>query len=131
MRFIARAYREKGDNKAARNWLFRAIAECPRVREPYLDLAYWGYAQSDWPLTFFAAEKGLAIRERTGSYLTDSACWSYHFYDLNAIACYRLGLYEKARQYGKIACERSPQDERLRRNLALIEEKCEEAVGHE
>jgi glycosyltransferase involved in cell wall biosynthesis len=131
MRFIARAYREKGDTKAARSWLFRAVAECPHVREPYLELARLGYGESDWPLSFFAVEKGLAIRERGSSYLVDPAAWWYSLYDLGAIACYRLALYEKARQYGKIACELSPQDERLRRNLELIEQKCGEVAAHE
>ena len=59
MRFIAKCYQNKGDLQQARIWLYRAIAECPRVREPYLQTARLGYLIGDWPLTFLMVEKAL------------------------------------------------------------------------
>ncbi len=123
MRFISRSFEGKGDKQQAMNWLFRAIAECPTVREPYLDAARLGYRQRDWSLTFLMVEKALAITQKTGSYLLEELCWSYQPYDLGAIACYWLGLYEKAARYATTACEYSPADPRLKNNLALIQAK--------
>ena len=39
MRFLARAWRQKGRPEQARRWLWRAIGEAPHLREPYLELA--------------------------------------------------------------------------------------------
>lgn len=45
MRFIAQCYEEKGNMKEARSWLFRALAECPDAREPYLALVKSAYKE--------------------------------------------------------------------------------------
>lgn len=123
MRFIARALSAKGDTASARDWLLKAAAECPSVREPWVDLARLGYAQKDWPLVLFAVEKGLAIRRRGDSYLTEPASWGEALFDFGAIACYWLGLYPKALSLAEEACALSPGEERLTRNRALILEK--------
>lgn len=91
MRVISDAYKRKGDIQQAKNWLYRAIAECPYVREAYLSMAKLAYEQLDWPLCFMMAEKGLEIKETTGSYLVDPLSWSYLLEDYAGIACYYLG----------------------------------------
>ena len=123
MRFIGKCYQGKGDLKEAKRWLFRAIAECPSIREPYHYLARIGYLLGDWPLTFFMTEKALAITERAGGYLLEPASWGYSLHDLAAIALYRLGLYKKSYEHAIKACEMEPGDQRLKNNLVLIEEK--------
>lgn len=120
MRFIARAYRAKGDNKAAWQWLFRAAAECPHVREPWVDLARLGYTAKNWELSFFAAEKGLAISERSNSYLVEPASWGYLLSDYAAISSYHLGMYEQSLYHAEAACAIRPDDERLKKNRELI-----------
>lgn len=120
MRYIAKSHQAKGDLRQARLWLYKAIAECPRVREPYLQLARLGYLESDWPLVFLMAEKALAITEKSGSYLVEPESWGYSLYDLGAISAYRLGLYDKSYEYAKKACEMEPQNGRLKNNLDLI-----------
>jgi tetratricopeptide (TPR) repeat protein len=125
MRFIAKSYQSKGDNRQAKQWLFRAIAECPRVREPYLQMATMGYLENNWPLTFLMVEKGLSITQRSGSYLHDPSSWGYSFYDLGAISCYRLGLFAKSFAYAQTACDMEPGNQRLKSNLELIRLKVE------
>lgn len=124
MRFIAQCCQAKNDFRQAKQWLFRAIAECPHVREPYLQMARLGYLENDWPLVYLMVEKGLGITQKTGSYLLEPASWGYSFYDLGAISCYRLGLYEKSLAYAQTACEMAPEDARLKNNLELIRLKC-------
>lgn len=120
MRFIASCLQEKGDGNGAKMWLFKAIAECPGVREPYHQAARLGYLQNDWPLVFFMVDKALRITERSGSYLLDTEAWGYSLYDLGAISCYRLGLFGRACDYAVRACELQPENARLKRNLELI-----------
>ncbi len=127
MRFIARACRAKGDDKEAERWLFRAVAECPRIREPWLDMTKMGYDRQNWELTFFAAENGLKIITSTNSYLIEPSAWGYSLSDYAAIACYNLGLYLKALKYAGTACRFAPEDKRLKNNYQLILLKCQEA----
>lgn len=123
MRFIGDSYAALGNEKEAKAWLFRAAAECPHIREPYLGLARRGYMEKNWPMTYAMVKKGLAIKAKTGSYLMDPESWGYAFYDLGAISAYRLGLYQEARSFAVSALEKSPDDQRLKHNLTLIEMK--------
>ncbi|MEG3069921.1 MAG: hypothetical protein RQM92_02885 [Candidatus Syntrophopropionicum ammoniitolerans] len=56
MRLIAQCYEAKGNKNKARAWLFRALGECPDVREPYLGLVRFGYREEtglwymQWPI---------------------------------------------------------------------------------
>jgi glycosyltransferase involved in cell wall biosynthesis len=127
MRFIAKCYEKKGNFHEARMWLYRAIAECPHVREPYLDMAWLGYMEKDWPLVMLMTSEALKINTETGSYLLDPASWNHTLFDLAAISYFRLGLYEKSYEYAKKACEMAPDDERLKNNLNLIGLKLNEA----
>ena len=120
MRFIAKSYQAKGDMKAARLWLYKAVAECPRVREPYLQLARLGYLEGDWPLVHLMVEKALAIRQKSGSYLMEPESWGYSLYNFGAISAYRLGLFQKSYDYAKTALELAPDNEQCKKNLELI-----------
>ncbi len=121
MRYIALCYDALGDADAAKRWLLQAVGECPHIREPYLALAKLGYRQQDWPLSYAMAHKGLSILQSTGSYLVDPESWGAALYDYGAIAAYRLGLHPQALEYARQACALDQTDERLRKNLALIE----------
>lgn len=123
MRFIARSYDKKNNYKEAFEWLFKAVAECPDVREPYLEMAQFGYRHANWPMVFFMVSEALKIVVKSGSYLLEPQAWDYTLYDLAAIACYQLGMYNKSYEYAKKAYETAPDNERLRRNLELIELK--------
>jgi tetratricopeptide (TPR) repeat protein len=120
MRLIAWGYRAKGDAAEARRWLLRAVAECPREREAYLALAAFAYNESDWPLCFFAARKGLDITNKRGHYLEEVAAWGYALHDYAALACYNLGMKGEALRHAENALALAPEDERLRRNRDLI-----------
>lgn len=122
MRFIAKSYMEKGDRQEAKNWLFKAAAECLHIREPWLELAKLGYLEQNWPLCLFACESGLQIKNNSNGYLVDPESWGYGFYDLAAIAYYRLGLSKKSLINAEIACQMEPQNTRLAHNRRLIEQ---------
>lgn len=125
MRFIAKCYQEKKDIQQAKTWLYRAIAECPRVREPYLQMAKLGYNEGNWPLVYLMTTEALKITEKTGSYLLEPECWCFLLEDYAAIASYWLGLYQQSFEHAKKACEMQPDDKRLKNNLDIIKLKTE------
>lgn len=131
MRFIASCMQARGDTEGARLWLFKAVAECPSVREPYLQMARLGYLRNDWPLVFYMVHPALEIKEKSGSYLFEPETWGYALYDLGAIACYRLGLYRQSLDYAQEACRLQPDDARLKSNRELIAAKLEETAKGE
>lgn len=120
MRFIARAYTAKGDYQSAEKWLYRAIAEAPYLREPYIESAQLAYMQSNWGKVLFMTEEALKIKERPLTYINEGFCWDYTPYDLGAIACYNLGLKKKSLIYAEEAVKMQPNDERLKSNLSII-----------
>jgi len=123
MRFISKCYKDKGNLQEAKNWLFRAIAECPRVREPYLHMAKLGYDEKNWTLVYFMVAEALKITEKSGNYLLETSSWDYTLYDLGAISSYYLGLYENSYKFAQKACEMNEKDQRLKNNLELIKMK--------
>jgi hypothetical protein len=60
------------------------------------------------------------------SYVNEGFAWDQTPDDLCAIACYWLGLYSQSAAHARAALEKKPDDERLKNNLKLIEEKLKE-----
>ncbi len=123
MRWIAKAYHQIKSTREAYSWYFRAVAEAPHLRDPYVECAKMAYSLSDWPMAFFMAEEALKIKERSTTYVNAGYSWDYTPSDLASIASYRLGMYERALSHAKAALELSSEDERLKSNVRLIREK--------
>lgn len=75
MRYIAKSYLMLGDPQQARNWYFRAIAEAPHLREPYMDFAQLLYETQDWDGVLYFTECALSITQRPRSYICEAAPW--------------------------------------------------------
>jgi tetratricopeptide (TPR) repeat protein len=123
MRYIARSYNTKGDLAEAKKWLYKAIAECPTVREPYVDMARLVHELKDWLLVYLMLEETLKIKDEPFSYLVEESSWDNTIYDLGSIACYWIGMFEKAYELARIASGMNPHDERLEHNLKIIKER--------
>jgi len=120
MRFIARAYKAQNYLKESKNWLYRSIAEASYLREPYVEMAQLAYEEKDWPEVFHMVESALKIKDKSASYINEASSWDYTIYDLGALSCYELGLYEKSLNYATKAAEMAPDNQRLQTNLEFI-----------
>lgn len=121
-RFIAKAYELQGETAQAESWLYRAISECSDSREPYHQLAVLGYLKEDWIQVLSMTDKMLKLHDKMRSgYLRETECWGASPYDLDSIAAYWLGLYERSRDSAKKALELDPGNERIAGNLRLAE----------
>ncbi len=121
MRWIAVSCRNLGKNDDAYGWYFRAIAEAPYMREPYVEFSKMCYALKDWSMTYFLAEEALKIKEKSKTFVNMGYAWDYTPYDLCAISSYNLGLFDRSVEYTKQALKHSPQDKRLKENLKFLE----------
>lgn len=123
MRYIARAYRAKGDRAEAEKWYWRAMAEAPHLREPFVEAAFLAYENRDWEAAVYLAGKALAIQERPRTYITESDAWGALPWDLRALGLYHTGRFREALEAAEKACVLSPGDPRLQENRRLIREK--------
>lgn len=123
MRWIAKCYKNTGNNKEALNWYLRAVAEVPGMRDSYVECARLAYDTADWALGFFMAEKALEIKEKSVTYVNMGYSWDETPYDLSAICSYNMGLYEKSLTREKEALAMAPNNQRLKENVRIIESK--------
>ncbi len=121
MRYIAKAYTGKRDFAQARDWYLRAVAEAPHLREPYMDLALLLYEREAWDGVLYFTGCALAIRERPATYICEAAPWGSLPHDLRCIAFYRTGRKKEALAEARAALELEPDNERLRKNVELLE----------
>ena len=120
MRYISKAYAGKGDFSSAEAWGWRAIAEAPHLREPFMDLAFLLYRRKDWEGLVYLTGRALKITERPDTYITESAAWSSLPWDLRSLGLYYTGQTEKALEAVSEALRLSPDNERLKNNQELI-----------
>ena len=107
----------------AEKWLLRASAEAPHLREPWLEMASLLLKQENWSGALYFAEKALAIRERSRSYINEAESWGARPHDIAAVAAYKLGLWQTAYDQGRLALEKAPGDRRLADNMRFYAEK--------
>ncbi|MBR2414266.1 MAG: glycosyltransferase [Clostridia bacterium] len=121
MRYIARAYTAKGNADQAEQWLLRACAEAPHLREPWLETAQYYYAKHNPLACAFACDRCVAIEERPTTYITQADAWGSLPWDLLSVSLWELGQKEKALAAVQKAEELSPADERIRKNREYME----------
>jgi len=123
MRCMAQSYYKLSNIIEAYAWYYRAIAELPRMREPYVEFAKMAYNLGDWATVFYMVEEALKIKEKSATYVNMGYSWDYTLEDLGAISCYHLEMYEKSLAHAKEALKQSPDSERLINNFRIIQEK--------
>ncbi|WP_297209583.1 tetratricopeptide repeat-containing glycosyltransferase [uncultured Flavonifractor sp.] len=120
MRYLARAYEAKGAPDQARAWLFRAIAEAPHLREPWMEMAQLLYRQEDWEGVLYFTGRALAITLRPDSYICEAEPWGSLPHDLRCQAYYHTGRSQLALEEARKALALSPTDPRLAENVAVL-----------
>jgi glycosyltransferase involved in cell wall biosynthesis len=123
MRWIAKSYFQLSNYTESYIWYFRAISECSHMRDPYIECAKIACALENWEMVFYMVQQALKIEKKSSTYVNMGYCWDYTPYDLEAISCYWLGMYEKSLNCAKKALSFSPNDTRLINNLSIIESK--------
>lgn len=123
MRCIAEAYKSLGDYTNSSIWYYRAIGECPHMRDPYVEFALLAYSQKDWLKVLFLITEALKINTKSKVYVNKSYSWDHTIYDLGGIACYWLKMYKESAQFFRNAITLNPNNQRLQKNLSFALEK--------
>jgi hypothetical protein len=119
-RFIAKCYAAKKMQSERIRWLIHACAECPAIREPWVELSQAYYDNEDFVGCLFAAMKAIAITERPTSYLTEQMHWGAWPYDLGSMGAFKIGWLELAVFYACKAKELAPDDQRIAKNVVFM-----------
>lgn len=122
MRLMSECYENIGSEELAFKWARLAVAECPETREPWLCLAMLCYRKGQWHECLFASERCLSITDKQLVYTMNPECWTERPYDLASLACWNLGMKEKAIDFCRKALEFNPEDSRLLTNLEKMTE---------
>lgn len=123
MRFIGRCYNNLGRYDEARMWLDKAVNEAPYLRDPYVERALLEYRLNNWDMVIKYCLEALKIDKSTKSYINEPFSWNHTIFDLLSLSYYYMGKYDLALENVNKALEISPDDERLKNNRILIEEK--------
>ena len=122
MRFLAQACRGKGDLQQARRWLLRAAGEAPWLREPWVELAEFFWELQEYDATVWAARQALSISKRPESYICTAEAWGALPWDLLSLGLWYTGRTAEAREACRRALAIAPGEDRLQKNLRLMEE---------
>jgi tetratricopeptide (TPR) repeat protein len=117
---MGRCYNELGNFDEAEKAFHSAASEAPNTREPWCELALLMYRQCRWEECFAYAMRALRIVDRLKVYTCDPAVWGAQPHDLAAISSWHLGLKDICVEQARIAVEKEPDDERLKKNLAFV-----------
>ncbi len=123
MRFIGRCFIGLNNYEESKKWLDKAILEAPYLRDPYVERALLAYIESDWDTVENTCNNALMIKENKKTYINETFSYDHTIYDLLSLSSYYKGSYEDAFKYINKALEISPENERLKENKKLIEDK--------
>lgn len=102
------------------SFFYRALAEAPNSREPWLGLGEHYYRQKEWAKCYGAVMFGLAVTAPDPGFPSDPRYWGSLGNDLAAIAAWELGDKTHAIVHAQLAFELAPWDERLKANVEFM-----------
>lgn len=123
MRFIARSYTALNRYEEARMWLDKAISEAPYLRDAYVERALLEQQLENWEAVEKYCKEALIIANHQKTYINEPFSWDHTIYDLLSLSSFFQGKEEKSLAYINQALLISPNNERLKNNKKLIEEK--------
>lgn len=117
LRYLAKCHPQK-----AEEYLKESI-QTLYCREAVLALANHYYITKEWDKCKEASLEAITIKEKTNDFMSEAWAWGHMAYDLVAISAWQLEQWEDAYNYGKIAADMSPEEERLQNNVVFYKEK--------
>lgn len=121
MRFIARCYQRKKDNKNALIWYDKAIREAPYLRDPYVEKALLLFELKNYNEVIYHLSQALDITTNQKTYINEPYSYDHTIYDLLSLCYYYKNNKDLALYYIDKAIERNPNIERLRTNKEIFE----------
>ena len=123
MRFIARCYENLNRYDEAKMWLEKAINEAPYLRDPYVEMALLEYFLGNYDEVISNCQKALTISDHEKTYINEVFSYDHTINDLLSVSYYYKGDLSLALENVNKAINLSPNNERLKENKKIIEDK--------
>ena len=123
LRFISRCYKNLNNYPEAKDYLLKAIAEAPYLRDAYVELAILEYELKRYDETIKYALKALEIKNHQKTYINEPFSWNNTIYELLAISYYYQTNYQLAIYFNNLALDKEPTNERLLNNHKIYKQK--------
>lgn len=123
MRFIARSYLGLNDETNAIYWYKEAAKEAPHLRDPLVELALLYYQKEDWKEVIKYCNEALNIPINYKTYINEVFSFDETIDDLLSLAYYNTNQLDKAIEHAKKALEINPNNERIKNNLQIMQNK--------
>jgi hypothetical protein len=98
-----------------------SMLESPLEPEAYVHVAELAWAKGDPVGTLYWARQALNCSDENRSHASDPACYSHLVPDLACSAAMQMGRYGEALRHAREALARNPGDERLAKNVRILE----------
>jgi glycosyltransferase involved in cell wall biosynthesis len=121
-RVMGNAHSKLGNPYEAEKNFHLAAAEAPGTREPWCNLAMLMYTQNRWEECFAYSMRALRITDPDHVHTSDPNVWGAWPHDLASLAAWHLKLSEICIEQARLAVEKDPNDERLKKNLDFVTE---------
>lgn len=126
-RVIGNAHNKLGNPYEAERHFHLSAAEAPGTREPWCNLAMLMYSQGRWEECFAYSMRALRITQPDHVHTSDPGVWGSWPHDLASLSAWHLKLPEICIEQAKLAIEKDPNDERLKKNLDFVTSAMESA----
>lgn len=110
-------YLAKCEPERAEEYLLNALRESPGRREALVELGQHYYNNKLWEAALDPLKQAIDIKEKPLDYLCEAFAWGDLPYDLAANCAYQTGRHEEAYEWGLIASQLNPNDDRLKLNV--------------
>jgi tetratricopeptide (TPR) repeat protein len=126
MRHLSKSMLGMGRWEEAIEWSKRATEEAPDLRETWVDYAQICHNHMLWDECYRATEQALSMLERPAVYLSEPYAWGSAAADLGSVAAWHLGMKGRSIELAELAHSISPDDGRIKTNLAFFKANKEE-----
>ena len=126
---IAKCFEMLQKDSDAESWHFRACAEAPFLREPYIEAARFYNVRNRFPMGWAMAKRAMQIDQKPRSCIT-AQDWEYAPYDSASVAAYYIGMKPESLAHARKAHQLAPWDDRIKSNLEIVERMSSEEAGH-
>tara|TARA_B100000745_G_C20141043_1_gene391168 strand:+ start:671 stop:1780 length:1110 start_codon:yes stop_codon:yes gene_type:complete len=93
------------DGRQSMYWARRAVAECPHIRETWLNLATISYKMEYHREVVYACENAFEIDNRFSTYISDPQAWGSFLYDIGSVSAHAINRKDLALEWIEHAIE--------------------------
>lgn len=129
MRYIGRCYKKLRRYIEAKMWLKKSIKECPKIRDPYIEIALLEFELKNYNNVISNCLEALKIENKNLDYINEEFIYNKFIYDLLSVAYFYNNEFENSIKYVELALIYDEEDKRLNLNKKIIINKYKNSLN--